>query len=63
MLVKVPLTLRKWAWPKNENTGNLKSDSFVVIMLLLKVLTPKHSQKKPSLHYGEFHIKPSTWPC
>ena len=43
----------KWVWPENENTMNLKSASFVVIMLLQEGLTHVHSPKKPRLHSGE----------
>ena len=32
---------------------NLKSASFVIIMLLHKDLTHVHSLKKPRLHFGE----------
>ena len=32
---------------------NLKSVSYVVIMLLHEILTNIHSQKKPRLHFGE----------
>ena len=38
---------------ENENLVNLKSASFVVIMLLHKGFTHIHSQKKPKLHFGE----------
>ena len=41
--VKVPLALRKWAWPKeNENVVTLESASFIVIMLLHEGLTHIH---------------------
>ena len=40
-------------WHENKNTVNLKSDSFIVIMLLHKGLTHIYSQKKPGLHFGE----------
>ena len=44
----------KWLWPENENMVNLKSASFVIIMLLHKGLTLIHSQKKKlRLHCGE----------
>ena len=43
----------KWVWAKNENTVNLKSASFVVIMLLHEGLTHLRSQKKPWLHFGK----------
>ena len=36
----------KWVWPDNENSVNLKSASFIAIMLLHKGLTHMHSQKK-----------------
>ena len=39
--------------PENENTVNLKSAYFIVIMLLHNGLTHIHSQKKPRLHFGE----------
>ena len=42
---------------KNENTVNLKSVSFVVIMLLHKGLTRVHSQKKPRSHFGRVCFK------
>ena len=45
-VVKVPLALRKWAWPENRNKVNLKSASFIVIMLLHEGLAHIHSQKK-----------------
>ena len=32
---------------------NIKSASFVIIMLLYEGLTQVHSQKKPRLHFGE----------
>ena len=43
----------KWVSPKNNSTVNLKSASFVVIMLLNGRLTQVHSQKKPRLHFDE----------
>ena len=49
--VKVPLALRKLAWPKNM--VNLKSASFIVIMLLDEGLTHIYSQNKPRLHFAE----------
>ena len=40
-----------------KNTVNLKSASFLVIMLLHEGLTHIHLQKKPKLHFGcEFHF-------
>ena len=39
--------------PKTETTVNLKSASFVVIMLLHKGLTHIQSQIKPRLLFGE----------
>ena len=39
--------------PKIKNTVNLKSASFIVIMLLHEGLTQVHSQKKPRLQFGE----------
>ena len=39
--------------PKTETTVNLKSASFVVIVLLHKVLTHIQSQIKPWLPFGE----------
>ena len=39
--------------PENKTTVNLKSDSFVVIILLHEGLTHIHSQIKPRLHFGE----------
>ena len=38
--------------PENETTVNLKSASFIVIMLLHEGLTHKHSQRKPRLDFG-----------
>ena len=38
---------------ENENTVNLKSASLVAIMLLREGLTQVHSQKNPTLHFGE----------
>ena len=43
----------KWFWPKNENTVNLKSGVFVLIILLNPHLTQFHSQKDPRLHFGK----------
>ena len=43
----------KLVGPENKNTVNLKSASFVVIMLLPEGLTRVHSQKKSRLHFGE----------
>ena len=43
----------KMSLAKNETTLNLKSASFVVIMLLHKGLTHKHQQKKPRLHFDK----------
>ena len=45
-MVQALLALRKWAWPENKTTVNLKSASFVAIMLFHKGLTHIHSQKK-----------------
>ena len=45
----------KWVWDENENTVNLKSASFVIIMLLHKGLTCIHSQK--NAFWREFHFK------
>ena len=42
--------------PKNETTVNLKSASFVVIMLLHEGLTHMHSQINPRLLFGESFI-------
>ena len=39
--------------PKNESTVNLKSASFIVIMLSHEGLTHIHSQIKPRLLFGE----------
>ena len=48
----------KWVWPENENTVNLKSASFIVIMLLHEGLTRTHSQKKAYVAFWrEFHFK------
>ena len=43
----------KWVWPENETMVNLKSASFVVIVLLHEGLTHVHSQKQPRLHFRE----------
>ena len=43
----------KWIWAENENTVDLKSGVFIVIMLINKHLTWVHSQKDPRLHSGE----------
>ena len=37
---------------ENKNTVNLRSASFIVIMLLREGLTRVHSLKKPRLHFG-----------
>ena len=42
----------KWVGAENENTINLKSASFVVIMLSHEGLTHIHWQKKPRLHFS-----------
>ena len=39
--------------PENETTVNLKSASFVVIMLSPEGLTHINSQKKPRMRFGE----------
>ena len=54
-IVKVPveLPLKMSLTRKNENTVNLETASFVVIMLLYEGLTRVHSQKKPRLHFGK----------
>ena len=50
--VIVPLELPlKMSLSENENKVNLKSASFIVIMLLYESLTHIHSQKKPRLHF------------
>ena len=50
----MPLALPlKMSLTQNENRVNLKSGTFVVIMLLNKHLTRVHSQKDPRLHFGE----------
>ena len=47
--------------PKTENTVNLKSASFVVIMLLHKGLTHIQSQIKLWLIFGEsFALRPAS---
>ena len=38
---------------ENENTVNLKSASFILIMLSHEGLTRVHSQNKPRSHFGE----------
>ena len=48
--------------PKTETTVNLKSASFVIIMLLHEGLTHIQSQIKPWLLFGEnFALKPCYW--
>ena len=48
----------KWVWAENKNMVNLKSASFVVIMLLHEGLTHKHSQKKALVAFWwEFYFK------
>ena len=39
--------------PENETTANLKSASFILIMLLREGLTPIQLQIKPRLLFGE----------
>ena len=48
-----PSTPLKISLPENETTVNLKSASFIVIMLLHKGLTHIHSKIKPRLLFGE----------
>ena len=48
-----PRTGLKMSLPENETTVNLRSASFVIIMLLQKGLTDIHSQIKPSFLFGE----------
>ena len=43
----------KWVWAENQNTINLKSAFFIIIMLLHEGLTHIHSQIKPWLLFGE----------
>ena len=43
----------KISLPENKTTVNLKSASFVVIMLLHEGLTRIHSQLKPNLLFGQ----------
>ena len=58
---KCPCTPLKMSLPQNETTVNLKSASFIIIMLLREGLTHIHSQKKPRLHFGEsFTLKADT---
>ena len=53
-VVKVPVALPpKISLPKNDTTVNLKSASFVVIMISYKGLTHIQSQIKPRLLFGE----------
>ena len=52
-VVKEPKAHWKWVWPEKENTVNLKSASFILIMLLHEGLTRIRSQKKLRLHCGE----------
>ena len=47
-----PSTPMKISLPENETTVNVKSASFVVIMLLHKGLTHIHSQIKPWSLFG-----------
>ena len=52
--IKVPVALPlKWVWPENENTVNLKSATFIIIMVLHEGVTRVHSQTKPQLYFGE----------
>ena len=48
-----PRTPLKISLPENETKVNLKSASFVIHMLLHKVLTHIQSQIKPRLLFGE----------
>ena len=58
-VLKIVILMLAYALPlkmnlsQKQNTVNLESASFVVIMLLHKGLTHIHSQKKPRLHFGE----------
>ena len=63
-IVKVPVALPlKMSLPENETMVNLKSASFIVIMLLHEVLIHIQSQIKPWLLFGErftlSHLLPS----
>ena len=61
-IVKVPIALPlKMSLTQYENMVNLKSDTFVVIMLLNESLTRVHSQKKPRLHFGESFALNHRW--
>ena len=51
--LKCPCTPLKISLPKNETTVNLKSASFIVIMILHEGLTHIQSQIKPCLLFGE----------
>ena len=61
-VLKIVILMLAYALPlkmnlsQKQNTVNLESASFVVIMLLHKGLTCIHSQKKPRLHFGESFI-------
>ena len=48
-----PCTPLKISLPENETTVNLKSASFIVIMLLHEGLTHIQSQIKPRLLFGK----------
>ena len=48
----------KWVWAQNDNAVNLKSASFVVIMLWLLY---SHKKKKPRLHFGESFTLTQNW--
>ena len=53
-ILKVPVALPlKMSLTQNENTVNLKSASFIVIMLLHEGLTHIQSQIKPWLLFGK----------
>ena len=53
LLYECPSTLLKISLPENKTMVNLKSVSFMVIMLLHKGLTHIQSQVKPRLHFSE----------
>ena len=58
LVYECPCTPLKISLPKNETTVNLKSASFVVIMLLHEGLTHILSQKKALVAFWwEFHFK------
>ena len=62
LVYECPSTPLKISLPENKTTVNLKSASFIVIMLLHKGLTHFQSQIKPQLLFGESFTLSSTLP-